>query len=543
MKNLNRIIRIVVLVVIMMGCSMSIARAQIKVQAQRPQTPVLLDRKDNTLFNIRIDAPQRGIMESLTLNIDPQTAKYVKSLKLYYAGSDAADVAADKMISVDYIRDGKRMADSSLSILKDKARASSVVTLQGDVNLFPGINYFWVSVEMCAKTPLTHKVKAEIAAVKVSGQDYEPVAVGHLCESQRVGIGVRHAGDDDVAAYRIPGLVTTSEGTLLCVYDVRYNSSRDLQGRIDIGLSRSTDGGQTWERMRLPLHFGEWGGLPSAQNGVGDPAILYDPVMNRTWIIAVWCHGMGSRMAWHATKPGMTPYTTGQLVLAYSDDDGRSWSEPINITEQVKLSDWNFVLQGPGRGIAMQDGTLVFPFQHHEGTNKMPSAGIIYSKDHGRTWHLHNWARENTTEAQVVELPSGELMLNMRDNRGGSRAVSTTSDFGRTWVEHPSSRKVLREPVCMASLIAVRAEDNVSGRNILLFSNPDDEKDRKNMTIKISFDNGLTWPRENQVLLDEDSWWGYSCLTMIDDKTVGILYECSQAHMVFQAVPLSDLLK
>jgi sialidase-1 len=134
-------------------------------------------------------------------------------------------------------------------------------------------------------------------------------------------------------------------------------------------------------------------------------------------------------------------------------------------------------------------------------------------------------------------------MLNMRDNRGGSRAVSTTSDFGRTWVEHPSSRKALREPVCMASLIAVRAEDNVSGRNILLFSNPDDEKDRKNMTIKISFDNGLTWPRENQVLLDEDSWWGYSCLTMIDDKTVGILYECSQAHMVFQAVPLSDLLK
>ena len=127
MKNIHRVIRIAVLVMIMAGCSMGVARAQIKVQAQRPQTPVLLDRKDNTLFNIRIDAPQRGIMESLILNIDPQTAKYVKSLKLYYAGSDAADVAADKMISVDYIRDGKRMADSSLSILKDKARASSVV--------------------------------------------------------------------------------------------------------------------------------------------------------------------------------------------------------------------------------------------------------------------------------------------------------------------------------------------------------------------------------------------------------------------------------
>lgn len=543
MKNLNYIIRIAVLTVAMMGCLTGVAQAQIKVQAQRPQTPILIDRADNTLFNIRIDAPERGVMESVVLNVDPVTAKYVKSLKLYYSGSDAADVAPDKMIAADYIRDGKRVADPSLSILKDERRAASEVVLLGGVKLFPGINYFWVSVEMNKKTPLAHRVDVSLKSVNVSGEDYTPEVVGRYDELQRVGLGVRHAGDDNVAAYRIPGLVTTSKGTLLGVYDVRYNSSRDLQGRIDIGLSRSTDGGQTWERMRLPMHFGEWGGLPAAQNGVGDPAILYDPVMNRVWIVAVWCHGMGSRMAWHATKPGMTPYTTGQLVMAYSDDDGRTWSEPINVTDQVKHPDWNFVLQGPGRGIAMSDGTLVFPFQHHEGENKMPSAGVIYSKDHGRTWHLHNWARENTTEAQVVELPSGELMLNMRDNRGGSRAVSTTADLGRTWVEHPTSRKALREPVCMASLIAVRAEDNISGQNILLFANPDDEKDRKNMTIKISFDDGLTWPVENQVLLDEDGWWGYSCLTMIDDRTVGILYECSQAHMVFQAVPLSDLLK
>lgn len=82
---------------------------------------------------------------------------------------------------------------------------------------------------------------------------------------------MRHAGDDGVAAFRIPGLVTTNKGTLLGVYDVRYNSSVDLQEHIDIGLSRSIDGGKTWEKMRLPLAFGEYGGLPAAQNGVGDP--------------------------------------------------------------------------------------------------------------------------------------------------------------------------------------------------------------------------------------------------------------------------------
>ena len=541
MKRDNYFVRVAAMALAVI-CCVTMAQAQTKVQVQRPQTPILIDRADNALFNIRIDAPEGGVLENITVALDAATVKYAKSLKLYYAGSDAADVAADKITAADYIRDGKREADPSLSVLKVKTRAASEVVLDGKTQLFPGINYFWVSIEMGAKTPLTHRVDASIKEVTLAGNNATEI-VARADQPQRVGIGVRHAGDDDAAAYRIPGLVTTSEGTLLGVYDVRYNSARDLQGHIDIGLSRSTDGGKTWERMRLPLSFGEWGGLPSAQNGVGDPAILYDPIKHRAWIIAVWCHGMGSRMSWHASKPGMTPYTTGQLVMAYSDDDGRTWSEPINITEQVKHSDWNFALQGPGRGIAMKDGTLVFPLQHHKTEKKMPWAGIIYSKDHGKTWHFHNWARENTTEAQVVELPSGELMLNMRDNRGGSRAVSTTDDFGRTWVEHPSSRKALREPVCMASLIAVRAEDNISGRNILLFSNPDDEKDRCNMTIKISFDDGMTWPVENQVLLDEDEWWGYSCLTMIDEKTVGILYECSQAHMVFQAVPLSDLLK
>lgn len=542
MKHFNYLMRSALIMAVAM-CGITMAQAQIRVQAQRPQIPILIDRVDNTLFNIRVDAPQSGVLESITLKVGDETSKYIKSLKLYYSGSDAADVATDKMTAADYIRDGKREADKSLSILKDKARASAQVTLNGNVKLFPGINYFWVSVEMNNKTPLTHRIDVEIEGVKLSGESYKPEMSARSAALQRVGIGVRHAGDDNSAAYRIPGLVTTSEGTLLGVYDVRYNSSRDLQGYIDIGLSRSTDGGKSWERMRLPMHFGEWGGLPSAQNGVGDPAILYDPIKHRVWVVAVWCHGMGSRMAWHATKPGMSLYTTGQLVMAYSDDDGRTWSDPINVTEQVKQPEWNFILQGPGRGIAMQNGTLVFAFQHHSGEKKIPWAGIIYSKDHGKTWTLHEWARENTTEAQVVELPTGELMLNMRDNRGGSRAVSTTSDFGRTWVEHPSSRKALREPVCMASLIAVRARDNVSERNLLLFSNPDDIKERRNMTIKLSFDDGITWPEENQVLLDEDTGWGYSCLTMIDSQTVGILYECSQAHLVFQAVPLNDLLK
>lgn len=523
-----------------MGVASAVAQPSdvIRVQAEMPQTPVLIDREDNVLFYIRIDAPQGGQLDCVELRLDAATANSIRTLKLYYAGSDAADVAENKMRATDYIPDGARQYDATLSVLKDKRRAAERVVLQGDIALFPGINYLWVSAQLKPRTSLLQRLSGEVQSVTIDNRKISPEM--RCVAAQRVAVGVRHSGDDGAKAYRIPGLVTTSKGTLLGVYDVRHNSSLDLQGYIDIGLSRSTDGGKSWERMRLPLSFGEWGGLPRAQNGVGDPAILYDHVRGRVWVVAIWCHGMGARMAWHASKPGMTHHTTAQLVMTYSDDDGRTWSEPINVTPQLKKPEWNLMLQGPGRGITMQNGTLVFAFQHHTGQKKMPSAGIIYSEDGGRTWALHEWARENTTEAQVVELPSGELMLNMRDNRGGSRAVSVTSDMGKSWREHPSSRKALREPVCMASLIAVRGEDNVLGRDILLFSNPDDEKKRRNMTIKLSLDDGLSWPVEHQVLLDADDNWGYSCLTMIDEATVGILYESSQAHILFQAVPLSD---
>ena len=251
---------------------------------------------------------------------------------------------------------------------------------------------------------------------------------------RRVGYGVRHAGDDGAAAYRIPGLVTSNDGSLLAVYDIRYNNSADLQEYVDIGLSKSTDKGKTWEPMEVIMTMGEYGGLPKAQNGVGDPAILVDENTGTIWTIAAWAHGQGNQRSWWSSHQGMTPEETCQLLLVKSDDDGKTWSEPINITEQVKLPEQYFLLQGPGRGITMKDGTLVFPIQYIYST-RVPNAGIMYSKDHGKNWAIHSPARSNTTEAQVVEVEPGVLMLNMRDNRGGSRAVSITKDLGMTWEE------------------------------------------------------------------------------------------------------------
>ena len=356
----------------------------------------------------------------------------------------------------------------------------------------------------------------------------------------RAAYCLRTAGDDGVAAYRIPGLVTTKKGTLVATYDIRHNSSFDLQEDIDIGISRSTDGGRTWGPMIVAMDMGEWGGLSQAENGIGDPCILVDEKTGDLLLFAAWAHGIpAGKHAWFAAGSGFEPETTPQLMMSRSRDDGKTWSQPVSITRQVKQEDWNFSFQGPGRGITMADGTLVVPFQHQEPEpDRTPAAGIIYSKDHGTTWHVHNAAKTNTTESQVAEVEPGVLMLNMRDNRKTGRAVSVTRDMGRTWEPHPSDGQ-LAEPVCMASLLAVPASQNALKQDILLFSNPADPQQRKNITIQMSLDGGVTWTR--RILLDEGIGWGYSCLTLIDRETVGILYESSQAHLTFQAIKLNDI--
>lgn len=531
---------------VVLSCVLGIKAAD-TVFIKNPQIPILIERHDNVLCYMRINAHEAKVLDNVSVTFGQDVPlEQIKSVKLYYGGTEAIqDRGKNRFAPVEYISahaPGKTLSvNPSYAIKKSEiVLQKNSVLLTGNQNLYPGVNFFWVSIEMKPEASLLTKITAEVTGVTADGQSLPVKCVSAPNVIRRLGVGVRHAGDDGAAAFRIPGLVTTNKGTLLGVYDVRYNSSVDLQEHIDIGLSRSIDGGKTWEKMRLPLAFGEYGGLPAAQNGVGDPSILVDTKTNTIWIVAAWTHGMGNQRAWWSSQQGMDVNHTAQLVLVKSTDDGKTWSEPINITEQVKHPEWYFLLQGPGRGITMEDGTLVFPIQYI-GKDRIPNAGIMYSKDRGETWTIHNHARTNTTEAQVAEVVPGTLMLNMRDNRGGSRAVYTTSDLGMTWKEHESSRTALPEPVCMASLISVKAADNVLGKDILIFSNPNTTNARKNITIKISLDGGNTWA--HQLLLDEGENWGYSCLTMVDKETIGILYESSVAHMTFQCIKLKDIVQ
>ncbi len=415
------------------------------------------------------------------------------------------------------------------------APSSDSFDLPVDLNLASGVHYLWLSITLKKEADIDHSVELHVTQLVGSlGQELS-VTEGNSSFRKRIGVALRRAGEDGVDTYRIPGLIITDKNTLIAVYDIRYNNSADLPANIDVGMNRSTDGGKTWSPMKVIMDMG----LPNETNGIGDPAILFDPVTKMLWVAALWSKGNRSIAG---SGPGLSPDETGQFMLASSADDGVTWSAPYNITAQVKDPVWNIFFQGPGSGIATQDGKIVFPAQYWDA-NHIPYSTVIYSEDHGKTWKRGTGAKSNTTESTVIETTPGTLMLNMRDNRGNFRSVSVSRDFGSSWVEHPTSYSALPDPVCMGSLI--KASVNIKGvqQNVLFFCNANKSSaPRANITIKASLDLGESWAPANQLLIDERNCYGYSCITKIDDNTLGLLYEGTK-ELYFVKVPVSEIFK
>ena len=385
----------------------------------------------------------------------------------------------------------------------------------------------------------------------------------------RTAVALRQKGQDGVDNCRIPGLAITPKGTIIAIYDARRDRNRDLQGDIDICYNRSTDGGRTWSEMKVAMDMGEWGGLPQKYNGVSDPCILVDEDTGDIYISACWMHGVIDEKtgkwvegltvessAWNhqwrknGTLPGYDVRQSSQWMVVKSTDDGLTWSAPVNYTRQVKPESYCLMINGPGAGITLEDGTLVFPAQgrREDATN---FSTIIYSKDGGKTWQSGNPAiadhNVHSNECMCVQLADGSIMLNMRSskNRGNheenGRLVAITRDLGQTWEEHPTSGHVLTEPTCQGSILKhmYRKADG-SQEELLFFFNPNDPDKRVHHSIRCSHDEGMTWPEVLEV--DEGQGAGYSCMVSVDNETIGVIYEGSGANLVYQQIKISDII-
>ncbi|MGE3820276.1 MAG: exo-alpha-sialidase, partial [Isosphaeraceae bacterium] len=337
----------------------------------------------------------------------------------------------------------------------------------------------------------------------------DPQKLGTKSAAQPAGLSqtdVFLAGSEGYHTFRIPSLLVAPGGDLLAFCEGR-KAGRGDSGDIDLVFKRSRDGGATWGAIQVLADFNE--------DTIGNPCPVVDRSTGRIWLLLTRNRGSDvERAILDGESQG-----TRTVWVAHSDDDGATWSEPREITPQVKPKDWTWYATGPGVGIQLKSGRLLIPCDHFLAGSKEARSHVIYSDDHGATWKLGGSIGGGLNECQAAELSDGSVVLNMRNHPprpGAGRAVSTSADGGMTWTE-PVRDPSLPEPGCQASLIRLAGTE----RDGLLFSNPAGAK-REAMTVRRSLDGGRSWP---------DSWLihegpsAYSCLANLPEGMVGCLYE------------------
>ena len=489
--------------------------------------PVLIRNDRNALLEVKVESDQGDV--------------FLHSLTFSLAGTDDRD----DIESLQVFSPGEKQDYATRATFGDAQRpGGGEIVIRGNVRLRRGTNVFWLSCRLNAAASLSHKVDATCTRIDTSAGPITPKDTSPGVR-KRIGVALRRHFDDGVHTYRIPALATTPQGTLLCVYDMRRRARRDLQEDIDIGLLRSTDGGQSWEAQRVIMDMGEYGGLPQEQNGCSDPGITVDAATGQIFVGAVWTWGRPGTHQWNkgGSGPGFDVGESSQFLMVRSADDGRTWSAPENLTRKLKRKEWILFAPSPQQGLTLADGTLVMPSQGRDAQDRFFS-NLMISRDHGQTWSLSNPASLGNTECQAVVLGDGSIMLNCRTERPTKyRTVMVTSDLGKTWRPHETNRIGLIEPNCNGSTYRFDYQEDGEQKHILVFANPHSQTARDHHSIQISFDDGRTWPDEYRLLLDEGGGAGYPSLSRVDDEHLALVYEGSQSQLVFERFSLAELLR
>jgi sialidase-1 len=353
-------------------------------------------------------------------------------------------------------------------------------------------------------------------------------------ETQQVFI----SGTDGHKSYRIPAIIVLPDGTLLAFAEGRVRGSADF-GDVNIVLKRSADNGRSWGKMETIVDYDSLqAGNPAPVADLTDPEypegrifLFFNTGNNHEGEVR---KGNGYREVWYKT----------------SSDGGLTWSEAVNITTQVHKplmpdvnpaynfpEDWRSYANTPGHGMQFTEGPykgrIIISANHSEGEPKDNwedyAAHVFFTDDHGKTFRMGQTLNlPGSNEATATEISEGRLMLNARNQKGDIRAriVAISDDGGETWntvyFDH-----LLPDPVCEGSLLNV---GKYNGKNILAFSNPADTSDRNNLTLKISYNDGESWPLAILVDKSDDpdkmkSFTAYSDIVRLNTGEIGILYE------------------
>jgi sialidase-1 len=339
---------------------------------------------------------------------------------------------------------------------------------------------------------------------------------------------------------RIPGLAVVGENVVLATAEARPGRGGDYDFN-DILLRRSTDGGRTFA---LPVKL-----VDHATHGPGPASnfVMIPDRANPGHVAALFHHDYARAFSLH------------------SDDAGATWSDPLDITDAFDgfraEYPWRVCANGCGRGLQLRNGRMIVPVWLSDGSGgefggkhrgHRPSiVASMYSDDGGRQWRCGGIVARhgdvvdgepvvNPSETSAVELADGRVLFNLRSESAAQRRlIAISPDGAGGWSGHRWDAALL-DPVCMGSLARLSWEPNR-----IIFCNPDTldrtrcaasglhkgpNCDRKRLTVKLSPDDGRTWPFAQVI---EEGPSAYSAPDVLPDGTILCLYECEEGVHMF----------
>ena len=422
----------------------------------------------------------------------------VKSVKIYSTGTSP-------------VFDNRDLQNAVL--LADVEPSLDVTDCQINAEIVSGVNYLWITVEVADDATEGNFIDAELYSVSTPSQTFEIVNPSPSGDREII---LAHTllfqpGDYNSTNYRIPGVITAKDGSIVAVTDKRKHNQGDLPEDIDIVCRRSTDGGHTWSE---PYTIAQGTGY---NHGFGDCVLAWTNDDNG--LIAGFVGGVG---LWNST-----PSNPIRSYIARSYDNGQTWTEPEDITDFIFGSNcvvpehrtWRASFFGSGNGLITSTGRIMFVAAIRETTAQSLNNYAVYSDDNGITWHVSGRASVSGDEAKVTELVDGRILMSIRHN--GKRWYNISNDGGETWQSSTSTWNDITAPACNGDMIRYTSVNQGFNKNRLLHSVPFGSS-RTDVSVYISYDEGETWPVRKCIVPYSSA---YSSLCVLPDGTIGLYVE------------------